>query len=123
MKLFTVKLSDEERARLEEHRVLLGLRAHTDVIRHWIAERPNDEGLYEAAAEAGFGRRDVNAAKVEARISGKPVVEILGIEKTDAERAMPEEGTAEFLAATSSLTFAEAVEQLRKARRRAGNDQ
>lgn len=38
MKLFTVKLTDEERAGLEAHRVALGLRAHTDVIRHWIAQ-------------------------------------------------------------------------------------
>jgi hypothetical protein len=37
MKLFTVKLTDEERARLEAHRARLGLRSQAEVIRAWIA--------------------------------------------------------------------------------------
>lgn len=37
MKLFTVKLTDDERARLEAHRAAMGERAQTDVIRRWIA--------------------------------------------------------------------------------------
>jgi hypothetical protein len=38
MKLFTVKLTDEERASLEVARARLGLRSQADVIRLWIAE-------------------------------------------------------------------------------------
>jgi len=33
---FNVKLSAAERARLEEHRIALGLRCHADVVRYWI---------------------------------------------------------------------------------------
>ncbi len=36
-KPFNIKLTEDERTRLEEHRVALGLRSHADVIRHWIA--------------------------------------------------------------------------------------
>lgn len=56
MKLFTIKLSDEERERLERHRAALGLRAQTDVIRTWIAgalETPDDRVRN---AHASFGR-------------------------------------------------------------------
>lgn len=36
MKPFNMKLSDEDRAKLEAHRAKLGLRSHADVVRHWI---------------------------------------------------------------------------------------
>jgi hypothetical protein len=50
MKLFTVKLTDVERAGLEAHRARLGLRSHAEVIRHWIgveaeAVRPDIAGV------------------------------------------------------------------------------
>lgn len=35
-KLFTVRLTENERARLEAHRARLGLRSLSDVIRYWI---------------------------------------------------------------------------------------
>lgn len=37
MKPFNMKLSDEDRVRLEAHRAALGLRSHADVVRQWIA--------------------------------------------------------------------------------------
>lgn len=40
MKLFTVKLTDEERDALEAHRAALGLRSQSDVVRRWIATPP-----------------------------------------------------------------------------------
>lgn len=37
---FNIKLSAEEKARLEEHRIAMGLRSHAEVIRIWIADSP-----------------------------------------------------------------------------------
>ncbi len=50
MKLFTVRLTDDERLKLEAHRIAHGLRSHAEVVRWWIAQpvnlkedRPNDQ--------------------------------------------------------------------------------
>jgi Arc/MetJ-type ribon-helix-helix transcriptional regulator len=40
MKLFTVKLTEDERAKLEAHRARLGCRSQSDVIRYWIELLP-----------------------------------------------------------------------------------
>jgi predicted DNA-binding protein len=39
-KPFQIKLTDEERERLERLRAILGLRSQADVIREWIAKAP-----------------------------------------------------------------------------------
>ena len=44
-KLFTVKLTAEERERLEAHRAAMGLRAQTDVVRYWIAQTPGAHAM------------------------------------------------------------------------------
>lgn len=55
MKLFTVRLSDDERATLEGVRKRLGLRSEADVIRAWIAE----------AAPPKIGPAEVRKATIE----------------------------------------------------------
>lgn len=68
MKLFTVKLTDDERAKLEAHRARLGLRSQSDVVRHWIAATPDRPEPTEAE------RRDFHAAiaKVPDLYEGPP---------------------------------------------------
>lgn len=55
-KLFTIALTDEERAELEAHRIRLGLRAQTEVIRRWIkgdeADPPRDRVVATARVAA-----------------------------------------------------------------------
>lgn len=67
-KPFNVKLSDEEKAVLEAHRVRLGLRSHAGVIRRWIALTPATSftGFAEMkAAPQAFGMPIVAAEAIE----------------------------------------------------------
>lgn len=85
VKLFTIGLTDDERAKLEAHRVRLGLRSQTDVVRGWInneADPPRNRVV--AAARMAAARmaapgldpvRRPLASKpdVDAAVSAKPV--------------------------------------------------
>lgn len=44
MKPFNMKLSEEDRAKLELHRARLGLRSHVEVVRYWIAQPLGGDG-------------------------------------------------------------------------------
>jgi len=56
---FTVALTDEERERLEAHRVALGARSLADVVRHWIAQpdvAPGAFGRFAGKSHESSGR-------------------------------------------------------------------
>lgn len=53
-KLFTINLTEEERAKLEAHRVALGSRAQTDVVRHWI-DQPTVSAAMSVVGRAAQG--------------------------------------------------------------------
>lgn len=78
MKLFTVKLTDDERALLERHRQSFGLRSQADAIRHLIGTSPNARADIGAAGAVrvplGELKRDLLTA--EPRTTAKVVSQI-----------------------------------------------
>jgi hypothetical protein len=79
MKLFTVNLTEDERAKLETHRARLGCRSQADVIRYWIELLPR-------APEVSTGANLIDTYTTPGRPKPKPALSFMKETNETVER-------------------------------------
>lgn len=89
---FNIKLSVEEKARLEEHRIALGLRSHAEVVRFWIATETKADWLDRVSIEPSRLSEHVMPALDARSVEARRQLDIVAIHADQAKKIAAEPG-------------------------------